>query len=378
MERNTDAGATQLRYGRNVIQPQDKLRLSLGALLDPVSSDDLQPLQLGTSARQRLTELPHGAGVLHLGLQPFQAIALDRIGGRGHQTLQRRDKQGRMLSRTWSKEEVLKAVPWLKRENAKGADIYIRPGGDDNQGLVLVDDLSVGQVERMKAAGFSPAVLVETSPQNHQAWVRLSESPLNPRVASFASKALAKRYDGDPNSADWRHFGRLAGFTNRKPQHVSEAGSCPWVLCHEAPGHVATSGQRLVIGAEEAIERMQVQREKAERLRTAYEASERPTGAFSHVQEYRRQLSGLHKRYGDDMDFSRADFMIGRDMVARGYSLDAVADAIYQASPGLAERKAGHEDDYVQRTLHAVWNDPSIVRIQQERERENDRGGLSL
>ena len=56
----------------------------------------------------------------------------------------------------------------------------------------------------------------------------------------------------------------------------------------------------------------------------------------------------------------------------------AVADAIYQASPGLAERKAGHEDDYVQRTLHAVWNDPSIVRIQQERERENDRGGLSL
>lgn len=289
-----------------------------------------------------------------------------------------RDKQGRMLSRTWSKEEVLKAVPWLKRENAKGADIYIRPGGDDNQGLVLVDDLSVGQVERMKAAGFPPAVLVETSPQNHQAWVRLSESPLNPRVASFASKALAKRYDGDPNSADWRHFGRLAGFTNRKPQHVSEAGSCPWVLCHEAPGHVATSGQRLVVGAEEAIERMQVQREKAERLRTAYEASERPTGTFSHVQEYRRQLSTLHKRYGDDMDFSRADFMIGRDMVARGYSLDAVADAIYQASPGLAERKAGHEDDYVQRTLHAVWNDPSIVRIQQEREREHDRGGLSL
>lgn len=289
-----------------------------------------------------------------------------------------RDRQGRMLSRTWSKEEVLKSLPWLKRENAKGADIYIRPGGADSQGIVLVDDLSAGQVERMKAAGFPPAVLVETSPQNHQAWVRLSQYPLSPQVASLASKALAKQYDGDPNSADWRHFGRLAGFTNRKPEHVSEAGSCPWVLCHEASGHIAQAGEMMIRRAEEAIERMMMEKDKAERIKAAYEASERPVRAFSGVHEYQRQLRLLHERYGADMDYSKADFMISRDMVANGYPLDTVAEAIYHASPGLAKRKAGHENDYIERTINAVLNDPSIARQIQNRSNEQEHGGLSM
>ena len=33
-----------------------------------------------------------------------------------------------------------------------------------------------------------------------------------------AAKELARRFGGDPSSADWRHFGRLAGFTNQKPK----------------------------------------------------------------------------------------------------------------------------------------------------------------
>src|SRR5260363_117165 len=80
---------------------------------------------------------------------------------------------GRMLTRTWSKAKALKSVPWLKREKAKGADIYVRPAGEENQGLVLVDDLTKGQIDRMKSEGYAPVAVVETSPLNHQAWVRL-------------------------------------------------------------------------------------------------------------------------------------------------------------------------------------------------------------
>ena len=70
------------------LEPQDKLRLALGAVLDLVGGDDLQPLQLLAGGGQRLPELPHGAGVLHLALEPVQRVPLHRVGGRRQQSLQ--------------------------------------------------------------------------------------------------------------------------------------------------------------------------------------------------------------------------------------------------------------------------------------------------
>jgi hypothetical protein len=37
------------------------------------------------------------------------------------------------------------------------------------------------------------------------------------------------RFRGDPGAADWRHFGRLAGFTNRKPAYAGRDGLFPFV-----------------------------------------------------------------------------------------------------------------------------------------------------
>ena len=58
-------------------------------------------------------------------------------------------KTGQMMNREWNRAELEKAVPWLKRMNAKGNDVYIRPAGE--HGLVLVDDLKPQALERMKA-----------------------------------------------------------------------------------------------------------------------------------------------------------------------------------------------------------------------------------
>jgi hypothetical protein len=104
-----------------------------------------------------------------------------------------RDRDGKMLIRNWSQDETLKSVAWLKRENAKGADIYVRPAGDKNQGLILVDDLNQATIARMKHDDYAPAAVVETSPLNYQAWVRLTNEPLAPELATAVSKAMAKR-----------------------------------------------------------------------------------------------------------------------------------------------------------------------------------------
>ena len=138
-----------------------------------------------------------------------------------------------MLPRTWDKATLLKSVGWLKYQNSQGRNIYIRPKGE--HALSLVDDLTAASVQRMKAGGFEPAVIVETSPGNFQAW--LNHGRVLPKAEStLAARALAEKFGGDKGAADWRHFGRLAGLTNRKQKYQDPGGRYPFVRLMEASG----------------------------------------------------------------------------------------------------------------------------------------------
>jgi hypothetical protein len=116
-----------------------------------------------------------------------------------------------MLLRTWDTDSLLRSVGWLRLQNLNGRNIYIRPKGEHP--LTLLDDLTFEALERMKAEGFHPAVVVETSLGNFQAWMNHGEV-LPKEISTTAAKVLCNRFAGDPSSADWRHFGRLAGFTS--------------------------------------------------------------------------------------------------------------------------------------------------------------------
>src|SRR4029077_9067146 len=86
--------------------------------------------------------------------------------------------------------EIEATIKWLRHENAKGSHIYVRPAGTHS--LSLIDDLSAEATGRMKVEGFEPAVVVETSPNNFQAWLnhgQVLEAPMSTRAA----KALVER-----------------------------------------------------------------------------------------------------------------------------------------------------------------------------------------
>jgi hypothetical protein len=87
-------------------------------------------------------------------------------------------------------------------------------------------------IERMKAEGFEPAVVIETSSNNFQAWLNHGQA-LDAAASTRAAKALVERFGGDPSSADRRHFGRLVGFTIR-----NRSGSC-----RQGCGHLRGCGQ---------------------------------------------------------------------------------------------------------------------------------------
>src|ERR1051326_1600051 len=139
----------------------------------------------------------------------------------------------KMIPRTWSKEALAKSVAWLRFENLQGRNIYVRPSGAHS--LSLIDDLKADAVEKMKGAGFAPALVVETSPGNFQVWLQHGRV-LSKDLSTATAKALTRRFGGDQGSADWPPFGRLAGFTNRKEKHRQADGYFPYVRLLEATG----------------------------------------------------------------------------------------------------------------------------------------------
>ena len=284
----------------------------------------------------------------------------------------REAKTGQMMNREWSRAELEQSAAWLKRMNAKGNDVYIRPAGE--HGLVLVDDLKPQALERMKADGFAPAATIETSPGNYQAWVKLSDKPLSAEERRMAAQGLAKHYGGDPNSADSRHYGRLAGFTNQKPQHARD-GRQPYVLAHDCPGKAATAAPAYLERIRQGVDRVEAQKERQSRLE-ALEGYKSP-GHGWHTDpghEYRRQAQRLMQRYGKTADFSRLDWMIATDMAKSGrFSAEGIAGAIAKHSPQVESRKAGHVEDYARRTAEKAWAAPEVQAHRQQQQAEQAR-----
>ena len=152
-------------------------------------------------------------------------------------------REPEMFLRTWDKESLFRSIPWLRFQNMNGRNIFIRPKGEHQ--MTLIDDLKIDNIRALKADGFNPALVVQTSPGNFQAW--LNHGSVLPRDLSTAvARTLAERYSGDTGAADWRHFGRLSGFCNRKEKYRNDDGLFPFVQLMEANQTVYPKGERVL------------------------------------------------------------------------------------------------------------------------------------
>jgi len=256
-----------------------------------------------------------------------------------------RGADGRMLPREWDSDTVRRSLGWLRLMNRQSHDIYIRPWG--SSGFVLLDDLEDGALRLMSRDGFCPALIVQTSPSNFQAWVRLLKNeqnkPISTHLLTAAAQELAKRYHGDPNSADWRHFGRMVGFTNRKPPHFRN-GMFPYVLLCEATGVVAPKGRDLLV----ALQSRPAPAPSALLRAPSVDLQAKPG---DYAVRFQALCINLNLR---SADLSRADFMIARDMAREGYSAETIR-RILTESPNLSTRKRGHLNDYLDRTVTVAF-----------------------
>lgn len=145
-------------------------------------------------------------------------------------------------------EQILNEIPRLKRANQAGYSVYIRALRDVDHDLILLDDVDAFVPVRMAEDGFQPAAVVETSPSNFQVWLRAG-MPLHHSVRGRCAVILAQWYSGDLAAASPHQSGRLAGFTNQKPQYKGSRGF-PFVLLRGYPGRCITALRRLIDAAE--------------------------------------------------------------------------------------------------------------------------------
>lgn len=250
--------------------------------------------------------------------------------------------------RQWTASRLSDAatVGFLRIRNREGYDVYFRPyAGDHNAGYILLDldQPAAGILARLRSLGHAPCVVVETSPGRWQAWIHVSPQPLPPAVATLAARHLALLYDADPASADWRHLGRLVGFTNRKPERRQADGLAPWVKLIYARSGLCPTGAALL----EAVARTDCRRLLAPP--PAALASSIDLGALGGLYQAGLKRLGIRERYPSP-HWSIADRWVARKLLRTGATPALVAAVLRHGSPGFPRRHADPED-YLRRTL---------------------------
>jgi hypothetical protein len=296
--------------------------------------------------------------------------------------------------RLWTATQLGHAatVRFLRLRNREGCDIYIQPyaAQDRNAGFILVDldRANPAVIESMQANGHDPCVVLQTSPGHLQAWIHLSTSPLEPSVATAAGKQLARLYGGDLASTDWRHLGRLAGFTNQKPQRRTPGGYAPWVkivctrvgLARNADGLLRSAIQlpALAQGTTPGIPCACAGR-LPNTLPPSIAAAEATQIYQGWIERWR-----IAERFPQP-DWSIVDFRIARQLLSQGTPAVRVRAILQLASPHFPRRHVD-PDDYLRRTVaraafpasrrtvwppHATASDP----VAGERDCSNSTGG---
>ena len=211
---------------------------------------------------------------------------------------------------------------------------YIRPAGVHS--LSLLDDLTAEAIERMKAEGFEPAVVVETSPNNFQVWLNHGQI-LEVVTSTRAAKQLAERFGGDPSSADWRHFGRMAGFTNPKPERQLASGLRPFARLRSAKGRVYSQAVEFLadIVKNEAAATVQESRSQKQRRREG---------------EGVKPLEEFHADPTYAGDLHRADLAWAKHAAGTGLTLEQITDKLFNGRDLSKKGSRKRQLEYADRT----------------------------
>ncbi len=198
------------------------------------------------SARERILALAspvcHGRSTERKGTtgasqsQDATRAAIERqivaLGCRQFELLLRDVNNGELKQCEWDFDQVLENVPWLKRMNARGHSIFVRPSG--KHGFAFLSGLVEDNLLKMARDGLTPSASVEIASGEFEAWVKMAHRVLPEHLRyiakldlvgslSIADKNTAS--DGYCVLADFIHHGIVRDGIWRQNHVLSHAGS---------------------------------------------------------------------------------------------------------------------------------------------------------
>ena len=147
-------------------------------------------------------------------------------------------RDGKQETRQWSGLELQRSLAWLKRMNARGYDVTVRPAGP--HGLVLLDGLQQADVQRLDARGWQSAAVVDVLHGRFQAWIKLSVQPVADALRGQAASRMATELCRSASAITVAEFGALAGLTCHAPR-MAEGQAARYALLQASSGTVATA-----------------------------------------------------------------------------------------------------------------------------------------
>ncbi|MES2902128.1 MAG: relaxase/mobilization nuclease domain-containing protein [Pseudomonadota bacterium] len=148
--------------------------------------------------------------------------------------------------RQWSEGQVLLGVPWLKRMNARGHDVLVRPM--DQSRPMLLDRLTHAKVNQLERSGIPLLAKIEVDADRFQVWLRLGNESISSRVRAALAKGL-----GLPKSESDK-FGALAGFVTHQSEVIGERNK--FVLAHapvKPDPEANAKWERMLVDAENLV-----------------------------------------------------------------------------------------------------------------------------
>ena len=270
--------------------------------------------------------------------------------------------KGHGKKRLWSKDEVLNAIDWLKRENARGSHVFIKPADQKNNGLVYLSDLNKNQINEMKRKGLEPALLLEDQPNCCDAWIRLSSNEIRPEIAPIVRKQIRSMISGDSYHLFKSVQGSLAGFTNKFYRGESRGRRNPYILLRESSGKVASSGLSIINASITEYNQSLAHNMQQGRLDASKNVQD-TNYRRDPVIEYRQRLKYFIEKYQDKILLPKVDFLISKSMAKQGYKHDAIKKALEEASPEYPYQELETKGNaYIQQTVDHAINQKDVKK----------------
>ena len=240
-------------------------------------------------------------------------------------------------------------------------NIFVTPV-DDTKHYILVDDLSSETYSHMLSDGYTPTLTLESSHGNYQSVIVVSKDECGKDDTNAFFKEINAAY-GDANILGLSHPFRAVGFKNAKPKHIDpESGRRPIVkLLQVAQGICSMATQRIrdIAAMTHGMAAMKAGIRDVNKAFSSITKREIEGVSGAEMTKLSRYCSSFYSamkhKYGEQIDLSRADFMLVQRLQSAGHDAPTCARALLEFSPDIAKRHPN-----LSRYVDATVNAPSM------------------